>query len=101
MLATSGVICTFVATIINTYPNRKLIGYSYRHQIRDLLPNFILSVLMGAVVMLVGRLTMAPLLLLVIQILVGGAAYVAMSILTKNENCFYLLGYVKAFLKRK
>lgn len=100
MLATSGVICTFVATIINTYPNRKLIGYSYRHQIRDLLPNFMLSVLMGAVVMLVGRLTMAPLLLLVIQILAGGTVYVVLSILFKNENFFYLLKFVKPFLKR-
>ena len=101
MLAASGIICTVVATIINTYPNRKLIGYSYRHQIGDLAPNFAISVLMGIAVMMVGRLAIAPLLLLVIQILAGGAVYVALSILFKNENFFYLLGYLKPYLKRK
>ena len=101
MLAASGVLCTIVATIINTYPNRKLIGYSYRHQLSDLIPNFILSVLMGLVVMLVGRLPIPALPLLVIQVLVGGAAYVSLSVLFKNESFFYLLRYVKPFLKRK
>ena len=101
MLAASGVLCTIVATIINTYPNRKLIGYSYRHQLSDLIPNFILSVLMGIVVMLVGRLPIPALPLLVIQVLVGGAAYVALSILFRNESFFYLLRCVKPFLKRK
>ena len=101
MLATSGVICTMVATVINTYPNRKLIGYTYRHQIGDLLPNFVLSMLMGAVVMVVGWLPVAPLLLLLIQAVVGGAVYVALSILFRNENFFYLLGALKQLLKRK
>lgn len=101
MLAASGVLCTIVATIINTYPNRKLIGYSYRHQISDLAPNFVLSVIMGAAVMAVGKLPMAPLLLLVIQMLAGVLVYVGLSIAVKNESFFYLLGYVKALLKRK
>jgi len=101
MLAASGVLCTVVATLINTYPNRKLIGYSYRHQIRDLAPNFLLSVLMGVAVMLVGRMAIAPLALLMLQIAAGGIVYVGLSILSKNENFFYLLGYLKPFLKRK
>lgn len=101
MLAASGILCTVVATVINTYPNRKLIGYSYRHQLCDLMPNFTIAVLMGIVVMLAGRLPAAPLLLLVIQVLVGGTVYVALSILFKNESFFYLLGYLKSFLKRK
>ena len=53
------------------------------------------------VVMLVGRLPISALPLLVLQIFVGGAAYVALSILFKNESFFYLLRYVKPFLKRK
>lgn len=101
MLAASGVICTIVATVVNTYPNRKLIGYRYRHQLQDLMPNFVLSVLMGVVVMLVGRLSITPLLLLMVQILAGGVVYVGLSVLSKNENFFYLLGFIKSFLKRK
>ena len=101
MLAASGILCTVVATIINTYPNRKLIGYSYRHQISDLLPNFMLSAAMGAAVMALGSLPVAPLLLLVIQVLAGAAVYVGLSLLFKNESFFYLLRYLNSFLKRK
>ena len=101
MLAASGILCTVVATIINTYPNRKLIGYSYRHQISDLLPNFMLSAVMGAAVMALGNLPVAPLLLLVIQVLAGAAVYVGLSLLVKNESFFYLLRYLNSFLKRK
>lgn len=101
MLAASGILCTVVATIINTYPNRKLIGYSYRHQISDLLPNFMLSAAMGAAVMALGNLPVAPLLLLVIQVLAGAAVYVGLSLLVKNESFFYLLRYLNSFLKRK
>ena len=101
MLAASGIICTVVATIINTYPNRKLIGYSYRHQLMDLMPNFTIAALMVIVVMLVGRLSIAPLLLLVLQVLVGGAVYLALSVLLKNESFLYLLNLLIALLKRK
>lgn len=100
MLAASGILCTVVATLINTYPNRKLIGYSYRHQLSDLAPNFVLSVLMGVAVMAVGKLPMAPLLLLAIQVLVGGTVYVVLSVIVRNESFFYLLGYIKPVLKR-
>ena len=55
---------------------------------------------MGVAVMAVGKLPMAPLLLLVIQVLVGGAVYVVLSVIVKNESFFYLLGYIKPVLKR-
>ena len=101
MLAFSGVICALVATVINTYPNRKLIGYKYRYQVIDLLPNFLLAITMGIIVMLVGQLNIAPFLLLILQVAVGVIVYVALSVLTKNENFYYLIEYLKLFLKRK
>lgn len=101
MLAVSGIVCTLVATLINTYPNRKLIGYRYRQQVVDLLPNFLLAVAMGSAVILVGQLEMSRFLLLFAQIVVGVVVYVLLSVLTKNENFFYLIDYIKMFLNRK
>lgn len=101
MLAVSGIICTFVATLVNTFPNRKLIGYRYRQQAADLLPNFLQAAAMGSVVMLVGQLDISRILLLVLQIVTGVIVYVMLSILTRNENFFYLIDYLKLFLKRK
>ena len=101
MLAVSSILCTLVACLVNTWPNRKLIGYKYRYQIMDILPNLALSVLMGAVVLLVGKLALPRILLLGVQILTGGCAYVVLSLISKNENFLYLLGFCKQLLKKK
>ncbi len=95
MIAVSGIICTFIATVINTYPNRKLIGYRYSMQIMDLLPNFLLSILMGVVVYFVGIIKFSASLLLLIQVIVGMVTYVTLSLITKNSNLKYLLDFIK------
>lgn len=99
-LAVSSIVCTVVATIINTYPNRKLIGYKYRYQIADIVPNLAISLIMGAVVLLMNRLNLAPLPLLASQLLAGVVLYLLLSVITKNENLKYLLKTAKQFLKR-
>ena len=101
MLAVSSLVCTAVALVINTYPNRKLIDYYYRYQIADILPNLLLSVVMGISVFAVGRLPVPVLLLLVIQVASGIAVYVGMSILFRNENFCYLLNFLKSYLKKE
>lgn len=101
MLAISSIVCTLVATLVNTFPNRKLIGYKYRLQILDLLPNFIMSVIMCILVLLVGMINLHPVATLFIQVFVGAASYILMSLITKNENLIYLLNLAKTFLKRK
>lgn len=101
MLAISSVVCTVAATVVNTYPNRKLIGYRYRYQLMDLLPNFCQAIAMGAVVLLIGQLKLAAVWVLLIQIICGVVVYVGLSLLTKNENFTYLLNYLKLFAKGK
>lgn len=100
MLAVSAICCSVIATIINTFPNRKLIGYKYRYQIADIAPNLIISFIMGAVVLFMNKLPLAPILLLPLQVLAGAIIYVLLSVITRNENLKYLLGTGKQFLKR-
>ena len=64
------------------------------------LPNLLIACLMGCVVTLVGKLAMPLILLLPLQVAVGGAVYVALSLVTRNENFYYLLDYIKTMLKR-
>ena len=101
LLAISSIVCTLVATLINTFPNRKLIGYKYRLQLMDLLPNFIMAVIMCLIVLAVGYISLPPIISLILQVLAGFASYLLMSIVTKNENLKYLLKLVKTFLKRE
>jgi hypothetical protein len=64
-------------------------------QIMDLLPNFLLLILMGVVVYLVGIIKFSVSLLLLIQVIVGMVTYVTLSLITKNSNLKYLLDLIK------
>lgn len=100
ILAVSSIVCTLIAVVINTFPNRKLIGYRYRWQLADILPNLLLSACMCVVVVLLGKIPLPAAPLLAVQVLSGVAVYVALSILTKNESFHYLLNYGKQIMKR-
>lgn len=99
-LALACIINTGVATLVNTFPNRKLIGYKYRLQVLDLLPNFIIAAIMGAVVYCVGLLKINLLLLFALQIVSGFFTYILLSVITKNENLQYVLEIIRKFLKK-
>ena len=91
-----------IATIVNTTPNQKLIGYKLRYQIMDLLPNLILSVIMGVSVYAISLLPLSPLIMLAVQCAAGVAVYLLLSVITHNDNFYYLLSLVKRYLlKRK
>lgn len=91
MLAVSSIVCTAIASAVNAYPNRKLIDYKYRYQVTDLLPNLTLSFIMGAVVYFMNGLAISPFVLLVLQMIVGAAVYIGLSVITRNENFKYIL----------
>lgn len=97
-LALSFIICTLIAVVVNSIPNQKLINYKYSYQIKDLLPNLLSAIVMGLAVYFVGKLRINEILLLILQILFGGAVYILLSILTKNK-CFWYI-YLNV-LKRK
>ena len=100
LLAVSSVVCTLIAVALNSFPNRKLIGYRFRWQLADILPNLLLSGVMCLIVMLLGRLPLAPLPLLLVQVVSGVAVYVLASAVTRNESFFYLLDFLRHSLKR-
>ena len=81
--------------IINAWPNKELIGYSYLEQIRDVLPEIALACVMGAVVYFVGYLQLPDLTVLVLQIMVGIVVYLGLSALMRLEAFIYLLGKIK------
>lgn len=101
ILAISEIICTIIATIINSRPNRKLIGYKYSYQIADLLPNLLSAVFMGIVVYSIQFIISNKIACLLVQILVGMIIYLIISVVTKNKNFTYLINLLKEkFLKK-
>ena len=86
---------------VNSYPNKKSIGYSYKQQLIDVCPNFIMAFGMASVVYLIGRLALNIYLLLTIQIISGIFIYLLASLLTKNESMYYVYNSIKTKFQKK
>lgn len=102
VMAYSLLVSTLIASFVNAFPNKKLLGYSYLQQIKDMLPQIGLSVVMAAIVYCVEFLNLHPIVTLLIQIPLGVLIYVAGSKLFKVESFEYILSMIKNLLgKRK
>ncbi len=101
-MALSVIFTSISGQIINSWPNKKLLGYSYLSQVKDMLPSILLSCFMGAVVWCV---TLLPItndwLMLAIQVPLGVLIYVLGSKLFKLEMYTYLLDAIKGFLNKR
>ena len=94
-IALSGAVSTLICSFINAYPNKKLIGYSYFEQMKDICPPFIVSLVMCGVVLAIGMLNMRPLVMMLVQIAVGVVLYVASSAMLRLKPFLMLLQAVK------
>ena len=99
-IAATGIITAITSSIINAWPNKKLLGYSYFEQLKDIIPSALLSLIMGATVFLLGLIKMNVYLLFALQILLGVTVYVALSYITNNENFVFLINYAKSIIAR-
>ena len=103
-MAYSLLFTSVTSQIINSWPNRKLLGYSYIEQIKDILPGILLAVFMGFCISLLTLLGLPDIVTLAIQVIVGAVIYIGLSALFKIDSFQYLLEMTKPFitkLKRK
>ena len=100
-IAMTGVFTTGTSGFINAYPNKKLIGYSYMEQMRDILPSLAISLVMCGAVMLLGRLALPGILLLVIQVAAGVVIYMGISAVLRIEPYEKCLAFVKQLVNKR
>ncbi len=93
-------ICATAFTFVNAYPNIKLLGYSFKEQITDILPSIIMSLIMAVIVFCIGLLPIGNLLKLIIQVLVGGISYIFMSFVTKNQQFRFIVDLILSKIRR-
>lgn len=99
-MAYSLLLNSILSQVINSWPNRKLLGYGYLEQVRDFAPGILLAVGMGVCVYFIDFLPLPIIITLVIQIIVGAVIYIGASAILKLEEFEYLLGMVKSYLKK-
>ena len=100
-MAYSMLLSSFMSQIINSWPNKKLLGYGYLEQIKDFSPSVFLAVIMGVIVYYIGYIPLPIFATLIVQILCGIIIYIGISLAIKLETFEYLLGMVKLYINRK
>lgn len=100
-VAVADAIVSILSALLDAYPNRRLLGYTYLEQLQDSLPAALLSFAMGALVYLITLTGLSNLiLLLLLQVAAGGAFYLIAAKLLKLDSYAYiknlLLGYLGA-----
>lgn len=99
-MAYSLLISSVASQVINSWPNRRLLKYSYLEQLKDVLPCIALAVGMGICVFMVSLLHLPDLVTLLIQIPLGAAIYLAASAVLRLESFQYLKGMIRSFVKK-
>lgn len=99
-MAYSLLFTTLISSIVNAFPNRKLLGYSYFNQLKDMIPQICLSCIMGIAVYSIKIFSFPDALLLMIQIFVGAFIYICGSKLFKLESFEYIWKTMKCFVKK-
>lgn len=99
-MAISLLISGLLGQIINSWPNKKLLNYSYFEQLKDIIPSILLALFMGIIVYMIGMSNMPILLELVIQVIIGAIIYILGAKILKIDSFDYLLSLLKKVLNR-
>lgn len=99
-IAYGALVASLICTFINVHPNKKLIGYGYLEQIKDILPSIFLSSLMGGVVYVLGLIEMNIYFKIVLQIIAGICFYFGIAKILHFERLEYLIQTIKEFREK-
>jgi len=104
-IALAPVAMSLLASIINVMPNKKLIAYTFKEQMADLLPNLLLAGTMGLLCLLISNwlqgIKLADIWIIIICVIFGGLYYLVGSIISKNKSWIYILESIKDLFSKK
>ncbi|MDU5107881.1 lipopolysaccharide biosynthesis protein, partial [Clostridium sp.] len=89
-IALGGLLSGILSSFINAYPNSKLLNYSYKEQVKDIMPSLILAIIMGIASYSILLFKLSPYITLLIQVSLGAVVYISLAKLFKLECYQYL-----------
>lgn len=87
-----------VSTLVNAWPNRRVIGYSYLEQVRDICPAFLLAGASALAASAVGLLALPGLATVALQAAAFALCYLGLSALFRVEELSYLASIARGLL---
>ena len=100
-MAYSLLVSMITSMIINSWPNKDLLNYSFKEQMIDIFPSVTLAVVMGVSVSFIDKLGFPSALTLLIEVPTGAIIYLIGSILLHLDSFNYLLEIIKSFAHNK
>ena len=94
-IALSSVLAGVTALVMAFVPNIKILQYSIKEQIADLLPALLMSCAMAVAVLMVGRLALPNFVLITIQVIVGVLVYLCLSVVIRPDAFIFLMKMLK------
>ncbi|MDO5399108.1 MAG: lipopolysaccharide biosynthesis protein, partial [bacterium] len=89
------------AQIVNSWPNRELLNYSYKDQLKDIVPFIILSLVMAVPIYFIGKLPLPLIVVLAIQVITGAIIYIAESLIFKLDTFEFIKDRLSELLRKK
>jgi len=101
VLALSALFVQILCNILNAIPTKKLLGYGYLDQMRDIIPSIGMSIIMGLIICLLEFFNLNNILLLILQVLLGIIIYFALSFCLKNESLYTIINLIRNFMSKR
>lgn len=101
LMVTMYMITGIISTFVNAYPNKRVIGYSYSEQLRDIAPAFVLSALAGGLAFFCGSFVASPGFQILAEVAVMAIVYFGIAGIFKLEVFEYLINTARNFLGAK
>lgn len=95
------IITGIISAFVNAWPNRRLIGYSYYEQVKDICPSFVLAAVAGAAAFPIVSFGFSDLATIFLQFAVFAISYVSLAKLFKVEAFAYLTDVIKQLLHKR
>ena len=99
-MAISLLFTSIVNQIVNSWPNRKLLKYSYLEQLKDIFPQLLISCVMGFSVYAITFVGFNDLLTLILQVITGALVYYIISKLFKIDSLVYIQSILNSYLRK-
>lgn len=100
-IVVSMLLYSVTATIVNAYPNKKYINYSFLEQAKDVGGSFYAATLMAIGVYVIGQFKINDYICIPIQLFVGACLYFTLSYLLNRNDLLYVYDFIKQRVKRE
>ena len=91
----AALVVEILAILVNVPSNYKILGYSLKEMLCDIVPNLLISVLMGIICYFVLFVIHNMFFALMIQIILGSVSFILLSLVFKSTNLKYIINLIK------